>query len=103
MSPTQTFVCRITGARLHGIFLDSSGLSLRDGGLGISPGYYERLLRLLSKENKGKIEPKEIHSCLIPCLLVVFTRQLEILVTTLTVEKSNYCHVLKAQLFSAQG
>ena len=26
---------------------------------------------------------KEIPSCLIPCLLVVFTRQLEILVTTL--------------------
>ena len=26
-------------------------------------------------------EPKEFPSCLIPCLLVVFTRQLEILVT----------------------
>ena len=52
-------------------------------GPGISPGYYERLPRLLSKENKIKIEPKEIPSCLIPRLLVVFTRQLEILVTTL--------------------
>ena len=30
-----------------------------------------------------KIEPKEIPSCLIPCLLVVFTWQLEILVTSL--------------------
>ena len=29
------------------------------------------------------MEPKEIPSCLIPRLLVVFTRQLEILVTTL--------------------
>ena len=53
-------------------------------GLGISPGYYERLPRLLSKENKRKIEPKEIPSCLIPRPLVVFTRQLEILVTTLS-------------------
>ena len=53
-------------------------------GPGISPGYYERLPRLLSKENKRKIEPKEIPSCLIPRPLVVFTRQLEILVTTLS-------------------
>ena len=30
-----------------------------------------------------KIEPKEIPSCLIRRLLVVFTRQLEIVVTTL--------------------
>ena len=52
-------------------------------GLGISPGYYERFSWLLSKENKIKIELKEILSCLIPRLLVVFTRQLEILVTTL--------------------
>ena len=52
-------------------------------GPGIFPGYYERLPRLLSKENKRKIEPKEIPSCLIPHLLVVFTRRLEILVTTL--------------------
>ena len=34
-------------------------------------------------ENKRKIESKEIHSRLIPRLLVVLTRQLEILVTTL--------------------
>ena len=52
-------------------------------GLGIFPSYYELFPRLLSKENERKIEPKEIPSCLIPRLLVVFTRQLEILVTTL--------------------
>ena len=31
----------------------------------------------------SKIEPKETPSCLIPCLLVVFTQQLEILVESL--------------------
>ena len=40
--------------------------------------------RLLLLENGRKIEPKEIPSRLIPRLPVVFTRQLEILVTTLT-------------------
>ena len=50
---------------------------------GISPGYYERGPPLLSKENRRKIEPKEILSNLIPHLLVVFTRHLEILVTAL--------------------
>ena len=56
-----------------------SGLSLRAGGRGFSlatkgvaPGYFY-----------WKIEPKEIPSRLIPHLLVVFTWQLEILVTTL--------------------
>ena len=34
-------------------------------------------------ENRRKIEPKQIPSRLIPRLVVVFTRQLEILVTTL--------------------
>ena len=34
-------------------------------------------------ENRRKIEPKEIPSRLIPRRLVVFTQQLEILVTTL--------------------
>ena len=45
---------------------------LRGGGQGISPGYFQM-----------KIEPKETPSCLIPHPLVVFTQQLEILVTTL--------------------
>ena len=39
----------------------------------------------IGKKNKNTVEPKEIASCLIPFLnvLVVFTRQLEILVTAL--------------------
>ena len=49
----------------------------------ISPGYYECGPLLLLLENRRKIEPIEIPSCLIPCLLVVFTQQLEILLTTL--------------------
>ena len=65
------------------IFSSYSRAVIKRRGLGISPGYYERLPRLLSKENKRKIEPKEVPSCLIPCLLVVFTRQPEILVTTM--------------------
>ena len=32
-----------------------------------------------------EVEPQEIPSCFIPCLLVVFTRQLEILVTPLEI------------------
>ena len=39
--------------------------------------------RLLSLENERKTEPKEIPGCLISRPLVVFTRQLKILVTTL--------------------
>ena len=52
-------------------------------GPGISLGCYEQGLWLLSKENRSNIEPKKTPSCLIPHLLVVFTQQLEILVTTL--------------------
>ena len=51
--------------------------------MGISPGYYERGPWFLSQESRRKIEPKEIPSCLIPLLLVVFTWQLEILVKSL--------------------
>ena len=47
------------------------------------PCFYEHGPRLLSLENRRKIEPKEIRSCLIPHLLVVFTQHLEILVTAL--------------------
>ena len=57
--------------------------SIRSREPGISPGYYECGPLLLSLENKRKLEPKEIPSCLIPHLLVVFTRKLETLVTTL--------------------
>ena len=35
-------------------------------GPGISPDYYECFPQLLSEENRRKIEPKEIPSCLIP-------------------------------------
>jgi len=62
--------------------LPIAGLSLRAGGWGfppatinVGPGY--------ALENRIKIEPEEIPSCLIPCLVVIFTRKLEILVTTL--------------------
>ena len=54
-------------------------------GAGISHGCYECGFRLVTQENKRNIEPKEIPSCLIPRLLVVFTRQLEILVTALEI------------------
>ena len=59
------------------------GLALRAGGRGfplaimnVTPGYF------YGKIN-DELEPKEIASCLIPRLLVVVTRQLEILVTSL--------------------
>ena len=61
-----------------------SGLSLRAGGRGFSPA----TKRVAPGYFYWKIEPKEIPSRLIPRLLVVFTRQLEILVTTLDLEHS---------------
>ena len=42
-------------------------------GPGIFPSYFEHGPQLLSNENRRKIEPKEIPSCSIPSLLVVFT------------------------------
>ena len=48
-----------------------------------SPSCYEHGPRLVAQENRRKTEPKEIPSCLIPCLLVVFTWKLESLVTSL--------------------
>ena len=60
------------------------------GGGGVPPGYIEfappppHPPTQISEENRRKIEPKEIPSCLIPHLLVVFTWQLEILVTVLS-------------------
>ena len=56
---------------------------IKSQGPGIIPNYYERGLRLILLENRRKIEPKEIPSCLVPRLLVVYTQQLEILVATL--------------------
>ena len=62
-----------------------AGLSLRavDEGfppatMNVVPGYFHWKIQCCRK-----IEPKEIPSCLIPHVLVVFTRQLEILVTAL--------------------
>ena len=66
------------------IFEQFSRAVIKRRGPEISPGYYEHGPGLLSKENKRKIEPKETPRCLIPHLLVVFTLQLEILVTTLS-------------------
>ena len=66
------------------IFERFSRAVIKSRGPEISPGYYEHGPQLLSKENKRKIEPKDIASCLIHHLLVVFTLQLEILVTTLS-------------------
>ena len=70
------------------IHLHFTGLSLRGGGWGfalatvknVAPGYFHR-----------EIESKEIPSCLIDRLLVVFTWQLEILVTALTSVLTDMC------------
>ena len=58
---------------------------IKSRGPGIFPGYYESRPQLLLLENRRKIEQQEKPRHLIPRLPVVFTRQLEILVTTLTV------------------
>ena len=61
-----------------------AGQSSRARGLGFPPTTIDvHGPRLLSWENGRKIETKEIPSCLIPHLLVVFTRQLENVVTAL--------------------
>jgi len=51
------------------------------------------------RKNRRKIEPKQTPSCLIPCFCVVLTRQLEILVTTMTIFQSRTCCVCVAQFF----
>ena len=70
---------------------------IKSWGPGIFPGYYECGPQPLSFENRRKSKPKEIATCLIPHLLDVLTRQLEILVATLvltlevpTVTNSNF-------------
>ena len=72
-----------------------AGLSLRavDGGflpatMNVVPGYFHWKIRCWKK-----IEPKEIPSCLIPHLLVVFTQQIEILVTALGKPIHSVVHV----------
>ena len=39
---------------------------IKSWGRGIFPGYYKCGPRLLSLENRRKIEPKEIPRCLVP-------------------------------------
>ena len=73
--PVNNLICCQTGLMCRAV--------IKGRGPGIFSGYYERGPRLLSQENRSKIEPKETPSCFFPRLLVVFTRQLEILVTTL--------------------
>ena len=60
------------------------GLWLRGGGQGFPPATMNVASSYFHMKVEEKIiQPKEIPSCLTPCLLVVFTRQLEILVTSL--------------------
>ena len=58
--------------------------SLRAGDRGFPPATMNVVpgSQLLSLENGRKTEPKEVPGCLISRPLVVFTRQLKILVTT---------------------
>ena len=65
--------------------LTISRVVIKSQGPGIFPGYKESGPRLLLLENRTKREPKEIPSRLIPRLLVLFTRELEILVATLNI------------------
>ena len=60
------------------------GLWLRGGGQRFPPATMNVASSYFHMKVEEKIiQPKEIPSCLTPCLLVVFTRQLEILVTSL--------------------
>ena len=67
-----------------------TGLSLRVGDWGFPPATMnvapecsqKKIGEKEIKTRRKRIEPKETCSCLILCLLVIFTQQLEILVTT---------------------
>ena len=66
----------------------SSGGTIEQGcheepGWGFPPADMNVALGYFHQKIEKKIEPIEFANCLIPCLLVVFTWQLEILVTTL--------------------
>ena len=65
------------------IIWESRYKCIKRWGRRISTGYHECGPRLLSSENRRKIEPKEISGWFIPRLFVVVTQQLEILVTFL--------------------
>ena len=62
---------------------ERAGLSLRAGGPGIFPGYYDCVSPATFIGNKRKTEPKELPSCTIPLLLFAYTRRLEVLATAL--------------------
>ena len=81
----QDLSISIFASTWHAWFCALSGLSIRARGRGFSPATKRVTSGYFYWQNRRKIEPKEIPSRLIPRLLVVFTRQLEILVTTLIV------------------
>ena len=60
-----------------------SRLSLRDGDREFPPATMSVAPATFIGKNRRKIEPKDFPSCLIAYLLVVFTQQHKILVTTL--------------------
>ena len=72
---------------LYGICMMIQGCHYEPGagGRGFPPATMSVALRLLLMENRRKLQPRDESQerCLIPRLLVVFTRQLEILTTTL--------------------
>ena len=68
---------------------------IKSRGPGTSPGYHECGSRLLLLENRRNLEPKETPKCSIPRLFFVFTRQLEILATTLLMTLFLMKHVQK--------
>jgi len=77
------FKRRCINISLEGCSILNSGLSLRGGDWGSPPATKNVAPSYSHRKKRRKIEPKEIPSCLILRLLVVFTPQLEILVTAL--------------------
>ena len=70
---------------------------------GTSPSYDECDSWLFSQENRGKVEPKEIPGCLLPCLFVIFIWQLDILVTALiksNMQRKSWCPHISRQAFA---
>ena len=73
---TYQWVSTLVRKRLgehHKQTISAARLSLRGGGQGFLPASINFAPRLLSKENRRKIGPKETPSCLIPPQLVVST------------------------------
>ena len=71
---------------LESYFQCCTGLSLRNRGWGFSLATKNVALGYFPRKIIKKVESKEtLTSCLIPCLLVVNTRQLDVLVTAVVV------------------